>query len=337
MQSWSRRNKTVATLLGTVIVLLLMLSIGGLLTAIQQTRLTRQMQEELNAKNISQLYQDWYSGNVERVGAELKRHYETADTRGFFFEWELLRTIYQDSRKTIISERGDETRLSEMVTFSPDGRWLACGLPGDRVGIYDLVRKTFRQLDNEPAGGAADVAFSPDQKEIITLSWTGVINRRDVATSRVIGPVIECRIAGEEGEIVSWSDRFELSPDGRTVAVGMANGDFVLAWLETGECHRIHAHDGQILAMAFSPDGSTILSSGWNRSIKFWNVHTNQLSRLANTSSLVLAARFTSDGSKLVVTDSLKGIRILDAASLEELPGPRSEYEYVGKLSHVSR
>ena len=78
---WCRRNKAVAGLLGTVTALLLVLSIGGPIAGIKQARLIRQAQAELSAKNINQLYQDWYSGNVERVGEELKRHYATADNR----------------------------------------------------------------------------------------------------------------------------------------------------------------------------------------------------------------------------------------------------------------
>jgi serine/threonine protein kinase len=95
-RSWCRRNKSVASLLASVAVLLLVLAIGGPLTAIKQARLVRQAQVELNAKNINQLYQDWYSGNVERVSTELKRHYEMADPDEFLFEWELLRKMYED-------------------------------------------------------------------------------------------------------------------------------------------------------------------------------------------------------------------------------------------------
>ena len=82
-RSWCRRNKTMAGLLGTVIALLLVLSIGGPMSAVRQTRLAQQAHAELNAKNINQLYQDWYAGNVERVGAELKLHAETADPNEF--------------------------------------------------------------------------------------------------------------------------------------------------------------------------------------------------------------------------------------------------------------
>jgi WD40 repeat protein/tRNA A-37 threonylcarbamoyl transferase component Bud32 len=325
---WCRRNKMVAGLLGAVSALLLVLAIGGPLAAVKQGQLARQAQDELDAKNINQLYQDWYSGNVERVGTELKRHDETADAREFRFEWELLRQMYEDSQKTILYK---QEIAPDFVAFSPDGRWLACDRPDDCVSIYDLKSKTFRQLANEPAGKAADIAFSPDSKRLITLSWTGIINCRDVATSQVVGPVIDCRIEGEQGEIVSSLNRFRLSPDGKTVVVGMSNGDLGLVRLENGKCTRFRAHDGGINALAFSPDGQVLVSSGPDNLIKFWDLSTNQNTRPPlKTHSWVFDARFVTDGHRLMVSDWMHGIRILDVASLAELRGLHGEA--VGQL-----
>jgi WD40 repeat protein/tRNA A-37 threonylcarbamoyl transferase component Bud32 len=323
---WCRRKKALASLLGTVTALLLVLSIGGPVAGIKQARLTRQAHDELSAKNINQLYQDWYSGNVERVGEELKRHYDIADTNAFLFEWELLRQLYDDSRKTILFKKREfETDFPRFVEFSPDGRWLACGQPGDRVAVYDMAHKSLRQLDNEPAGGAADVAFSRDSSELITVSWTGVINRRDVVTSQVIGRTIECRLEGEEEQIVCMYNSLRLSPDGKIAAVATYNGKLALARLEEGECTRIPAHDGYILALAFSPDGSTLVSSGEDETFKFWDLKSKQVNRPMNSKSFIRDVHFTSDGRRLVVCDGVNGLRILDAASLAELRGLRSE------------
>jgi serine/threonine protein kinase/WD40 repeat protein len=335
-RSWCRRNKMVATLLGAVTALLLVLAIGGPLAAVKQARLARQAQEELNAKNINQLYQDWFSGNVERVKEELKRHYATVDGDEYLFEWELLRQMYDDSRKTILFEnaRGNakgETGFLKIVEFSPDGRWLACGQNGDQISIYDMEHKTFRQLDNEPAGDApADVAFTPDSRQLITVSWTGVINCRDVATSRVVDPIIEC---GIENERVSWQNRFRLCPDGKTAVVGFESGVLALARLATGTCTRIPAHNAEVLAIAFSPDGSTLVSSGPDQSVKFWDLNTNELLRAIETRSYITDIQFSPDGRRLAVSDSLRGFCVLDASSLTELGGLRSEPQHVSKLA----
>jgi WD40 repeat protein len=354
-RSWCRRNKSVASLLAAVGVLLLVLSIGGPLTAIKQARLVHEQaqlvheqaqlvqlqaqqvrltQNELNAKNINQLYQDWYSGNVERVGAELIRHYETADPEEFLFEWDLLRKMYEDSKKTILFKKPEgATGFPKFVEYSPDGRLLACGWQGKGVAIYDINQKAFRHLKNEPAGGAADVVFSQDGKELITVSWSGVINRRDVATSRVVGPVIHC---GVNDELVEWVSRkaIQRSHDGKLVVVAMDNGEssfLVVARLKDGVCTRIAAHDGTLLAFALSPDGSTLVSSGEDGLIKFWDLTGKQLQ--TRPSRYAWDFQFTLDGRKLVICDEVQGVSILDAASFTELPGLRGEQQRVTRLA----
>lgn len=334
VRSWCRRNKLVASLLTAVATLLLAFAVGGPLAAVNQARLKWQAQEELSAKNINQLYQDWYSGNAQRVADELTRHAATADPDEPRFEWDLLRQIYADNRKSIIFERHGERDFPKFAAFSPDGRWLACGQPGDRVAIYDMRRKTFRQLDNEPPVGAAAVAFSLDGKELITLSWAGFINRRDVATGRVIGPVINCRPPGDSGteDVVTWWNRFRLSPDGRTAAVGMANGELVLARLADGHTTRIAAHEGEVGAMAFTPDGSELVTSGPDRMMKVWNLKRGEMSRSLNAGWNVWGAQFTPDGRRLFLCGNQRGVQILDFASFAELFPLRTEPKAVSDL-----
>ena len=335
-RSWCRRNKAVASLLATVIALLLILSIGGPLTAIKQSQLVRQVQEELDAKNLNQLYQGWYSGSAEHVSVELMRHFETADPGEFLFEWELLRQQYEDSRQTVFYENFDrQTHLMSFVRFSPRGDVIACGQPGDRISIYDVKRKAFRPLGNEPEGNAADAVFSADGKELITVSWTGVINRREVATGKVIGPVIHCGAGDRSVEWVKWYNAIHLTEDGKTVVVAMDNGQsgfLVIVQLENGECTRIAAHDGSIGTCALSPNGAMLVSSGEDGLIKFWDLKGNQL-HLPLPCSYVYDIQFTADGRKLMLCDHVNGISVLDATSLAELPGLRGEQRYISRLA----
>jgi WD40 repeat protein/tRNA A-37 threonylcarbamoyl transferase component Bud32 len=333
-RSWCRRNKAVASLLAAVAALLLVLSIGGPVTAIKQARLVRQAQAELHAKNINQLYQDWYSGNVERVGAELTRHYETADVDEFLFEWELLRKLYDDSKKTILFKKPEGAAdFPKYVEYSPVGGLLACGWPGDRVAIYDIKAKSVRPLENEPAGGAADVVFSPDGKELITVSRTGVINRRDVVTSKVVGPVIDCGVHNENVGVNS----IRLSEDGKTAVVAMdilERGVLVLARLEDGECTKLPAHDVSISAFALSPDCTTLVSSSQvDGKVKVWDLSSNEASRILDSYPGTVDVQFTSDGRKLIISDHSDGVIVLDAASLAELPGLRDKQRIVYKLA----
>jgi serine/threonine protein kinase/WD40 repeat protein len=336
VRSWCRRNKAVASLLAAVAALLLVLSIGGPFAALKQSRLASQAQVELNAKTINQLYQDWYTGNVERVSEELKQHFATVDPNEFQFEWELLQRLYDDSRTAIFYENHDhQANYPIFVDFSPRGDIIACGWPGYRVAIYDVQEQSFRPLDNEPAGGSADAVFSPDGTELITVSWSGVINRRDVATSKVIGPVIHCGVDNKSVEWVKANNAIRLSNDGKIVVVAMENEDtsfLIVARLDDGKCIRIPAHDGATGAFALSPDSATLVSSGEDGLIKFWDLNGNQI-RQSRPCSYVFDMQFTFDGRKLIICDYVRGLSILDAVTFAELPGLRGPQKYVNKLA----
>jgi serine/threonine protein kinase/WD40 repeat protein len=334
-RSWCRRNKTVASLLAAVAALLLVLSIGGPLAAIKQAQLTRQANEELSAKNINQLYQDWYSGNVERVGAELERHDETADPGEFLFEWGLLRRLYEDSRKTVIfeTEPDDERNFPTFVDFSPVGDLIALGQPGDRVAIYDIKQKELRQLENDPAGGVADAEFSHNGKELITVSWTGVINRRDVATGKVIGPVIHCGVEYKRPVIAGNFDLIRVTPDGESAVIAMGS-TVVLARFEVGDCVKIHTHDGSISGLALSPESKTLVSSSFSDGrIKVWDLMGKQPPRVLDSYPSVIDIQFTADSGRLIIPDQQLGVIVLDAVSLAELPNLRINHRQLTNLA----
>jgi serine/threonine protein kinase/WD40 repeat protein len=341
VKSWCRRNKAVASLLTAVGVLLVVLSVGGPLTAIKQARLVHEQaqqvrltQNELNAKNINQLYQDWYSGNVERVGAELDRHRATADPKEFLFEWELLRQLYADSQKTILFQKDvGETDFPAFVEFSPNGDFIAYGRPENGVAIYDVGHKSHRLLENNPAGGVADAAFSHDGKELITVSWTGIINRRDVTTGKVVGPVINCGIEYERLDRARNFDSIRVSPDGKSAIVALESkecGHLVLVRLDDGSYKEIQVHDGFLMAFDLSPDGSTLVSSGEGGSPKVSDLSGKKPAR--KLSSYASVIRFTEDGQKLIISDYNK-VRVFEADSLTELPVQRIEHSLADKLA----
>ena len=173
--------------------------------------------------------------------------------------------------------------------------------------------------------------FTPDGQELITLSRTGVIHRRDVVSGRVAGPVIHCGINPESTERYSW---IQLSRDGKTAIVDAKNGEcsfLVVVRLEDGHCTRFAAHDGDLKAFELSPDGSTLVSSGEDGMIKFWDLTGKLLHSLP--CSYAFDIEFTEDGRKFVIGDYVHGVSILDAASLAELPGLRGEQRDVMALA----
>jgi WD40 repeat protein len=254
-----------------------------------------------------------------------------AESNEFLFEWELLRQLYDDSRRTILYKAPDDaTDVPSFVEFSHDGHWIAVGQPGSRVAIYDTKQRRLRPLENEPPGGAADVAFSPGGNEVITVSPSGFLNRRNVITGKVVGRPIDCGIANEP---LNLHNSIRVSPDGKFAALALGRGSLVIANLENGTCTRIAAHQGPILAFAFSPQGTTLVTSGRDHTVKTWDLSTYMPIWTLNCRSQSNDVQFTADGGRLVICEYMYGVRVFDPASRAELPSPRSEEDNVMKLA----
>jgi len=125
------------------------------------------------------------------------------------------------------------------------------------------------------AGGhtakVTNVLFTPDGRELITVSQDKTIRTWDVATGeplRVLRPPIG---RGREGQLYAAA----LSPDGRTLAVG----GFPPGWrddgfpvylisLSAGRIERVlKGHTEEIKALAFGPDGRRLASASPKTSV----------------------------------------------------------------------
>ncbi len=91
-----------------------------------------------------------------------------------------------------------------------------------------------------------------------------------------------------------------LSDDGRTLAVGGADGTVTLIDLPTGTEDTFDArHDGIVQGVAFSPDGATLVTSGDDLAVNVWDLATGSLreSLRGHAGRVTTAAVFDEDGS----------------------------------------
>ena len=69
----------------------------------------------------------------------------------------------------------------------------------------------------------------------------------------------------------------DLSPDGQTVLLGMADGSIILWDHTSGEVLLIlKGHDGKVNEVAFSPSGLTALSGGYDAQVIYWDLQTGR-------------------------------------------------------------
>jgi WD40 repeat protein/DNA-binding SARP family transcriptional activator len=93
----------------------------------------------------------------------------------------------------------------------------------------------------------------------------------------------------------------DVSPDGRTVAVGTSFGSVTFVDVATGRVTPgTAAHSGAVEQLVFSPDGRVMVSAGTDATVIVWDTATAQPIRtLAGHGSQVTGAAFSRDGRTL--------------------------------------
>ena len=205
------------------------------------------------------------------------------------------------------------------IAFSPDARVLAASAIGNgtRRSAYIVRwdvrtgRRRGRPLLVARARESVLVGFSSDGSQLVTSSAAGratVI--RDGATLR---PVRSVRGGGTPAA---------LSPDGRFVAFGAADGSVRLLDLQTGIL-RVTAerHDGAVTDLNFTPDSRTLLTTGGDGRVIRWNVTDAQrietfTGHAGSTSQVTIApdgkTAYTAGQDGTVIAWDLAGSRRLD-------------------------
>ena len=182
------------------------------------------------------------------------------------------------------------------------------------------------------------VLFTPDGKELISVSDDKTIRFWDVASGepiRVLRPPIG---PGDEGKLYAAA----LSPDGRTLAVGGyglkdAFGSIYLISTTTGRIERVlKGHTNVIFSLAFAvpPGGRLLLASGsGDNTARIWDVAAGECRRvLEGHTNYVYGVAFAPDASRLATASFDKTARIwsvADGKCLQTLQGHTKEVRSV--------
>lgn len=255
------------------------------------------------------------------------------------------------------------------LAYSSDGSLLAAAVdePGPVGGVRVWETTTGRlvlAVKDQP-DGVIGVAFNADGSRLLATSREGMITAWDLRSTRLVmaepfgfrsglaktaaifgmdGRRVACGrpelLDGESGEVAVKLDRQGLvsclasSPDGRTLATGVAIGDVMLADFSTGErLTKFVGHHNVVRAIAFDGDGKRLVVGSQDGTLRVWDARqrgrvTDEMLLLAGHEGSVDRVAFTPDGSRLI-TGSMDGsIRIWDASLGHELlvlPGQREE------------
>jgi WD40 repeat protein len=219
-----------------------------------------------------------------------------------------------------------------LLTFSPDGKILAVVNKSDvvdcaQIQLWDVARgKIGRVLNIPDLFDPSAIAFAPDGKRLAVIDKYkpemdeegGTVHLWDVATGQRIGKDEKRMAQGES--LVSLT----FSPDGKTLAVGLRDGEVRLldaatrkekARLPVPRDVRIRS----IERLTFSPDGRFLAGACdealWGRGVLLWDVTgAKKLHRLLGWNSTGRFA-FSPDSKTLVYHTDGNAIRLWDLAS----------------------
>lgn len=185
-----------------------------------------------------------------------------------------MRVIVRDIRtfEERVLAKVDGVGYSNVLTFSPDTKWLAAplGYAGEiviwRTGTWEEITRL-----NTPAG-VSRLIVSQDGRRLAALGL-GADQRSQVRVWETAGWRQVTQLSLDD---VGWDIAF--SPDGRWLVVGLGQGiehpaafEAQLWDVTTGKLISRMPHEGQVLTVAFSPDGKHI-ATGSHDAVRVWEL-----------------------------------------------------------------
>lgn len=112
-----------------------------------------------------------------------------------------------------------------------------------------------------------------------------------------------------------------LTPDGKQLASGAADGKIKFWDVESGRCLRtLDGHEEWVQAVALSSDGRSLASGGRDNLVKLWDVESGKQRRaFAGHEGLVKSVAYSPDGRLLASCGRDKVIRLWEVASGKSL------------------
>ncbi|MDT4918987.1 MAG: hypothetical protein QOH89_3687, partial [Pseudonocardiales bacterium] len=208
------------------------------------------------------------------------------------------------------------------LEFTADGRTLVTRGDDGKVLVWDVKSGKVREILTGHAGPMPSFTISADSRTLYTVGLDGRVIVWDLVGDRRLAQPFQ---AG--GLITNYPPPLAISPSGRTVAAGLANGGVRLHDARTLRPLRDlpGIQRGPATAIEFSPDSQTFAVTGEDGTVEFRDAETGRRVRppLPSLGAPAQAMAFSPDGSRLTVADLNGNLRVLDLSSGEIATGPR--------------
>jgi WD40 repeat protein len=326
-----RRNNRVIRGLAVAALVALILAIGGMLAASQQTQIAQEQRATAEAAsqdaNAQKLKAETALGEAQEQRATAEAASQDANTQKLKAEAALGEA--QKQQQLSRSRELAAIALSQLAIDPERGVLIAieAAQAADTFEAQEALRQLLAALGIGIVLRGEDfrieqAAYSPDGKQIVTTGVDRTARVWDAGTGKIL-----MVLRGHDDMV--RSARF--SPDGRQI-VTASNDATARIWdAATGkEIAVLRGHTDLVADARFSPDGQQIVTASYDGTARVWDAATGkELSVLRGHETGIYTAHFSPDGQKIVTPSWDKTARVWDAATGKELAVLRGHTDYI--------
>ena len=217
------------------------------------------------------------------------------------------------------AESGDEIEAiefyyptAEIITFSPDGRWvvIASDQSSEAFVVDVKTAETVAQITTVRSNTA--IAFDASSQQLALGSGDGSVSIYNVFSGDEVMRFQTARFGRMES--------LAFSADNESMAVGLETGDIQIYDLDDQRVtHEFSRHSAPVSGLAFVNGGKNVLTASFDASLLLWDLqHGAVLDRLGRGNEID-SITVSNDGTRVFAFTSEHDIVTYDSASGEEL------------------